>query len=93
VCSSDLVGGILLAFVLSIGLLVASLFGVYIQPLALAISAMFSLLMCGMILYETGDIMNGGQTNYVLATISLYVSIYNLFTSLLQLLGFAAGDD
>ncbi|MGQ0698733.1 MAG: Bax inhibitor-1/YccA family protein [Panacagrimonas sp.] len=88
-----LVGGILLAFVLSIGLLVASLFGVYLQPLALAVSAMFSLLMCGMILYQTGDIINGGETNYVLATVTLYVSIYNLFTSLLHLLGFAAGED
>ncbi|MFA5940528.1 MAG: Bax inhibitor-1/YccA family protein [Sinimarinibacterium sp.] len=88
-----LFSGILLAFVLSIGLLVASLFGVYLQPLALGISAMFTLLMCGMILYQTGEIVNGGETNYVLATVSLYVAIYNLFTSLLHLLGFAAGDD
>jgi len=88
-----LVGGIILAFVLSIGLLVASLFGVYLQPLSLAISAMFALLMCGMILYQTGDIINGGETNYVLATVSLYLSIYNLFVSLLQLLGYANSDD
>jgi modulator of FtsH protease len=90
---SFLVGGVLLAFVLSIGLLVASLFGYYYQPLALGISAMFALLMVGMILWQTSDIVNGGETNYVLATIGLYVSIYNLFTSLLQLLGFASGDD
>lgn len=88
-----LFGGIMLAFVLSIGLLVASLVGVYFQPLALGLSAMFSLLMCGLILYQTGEIMNGGETNYVLATVTLYVSIYNLFTSLLHLLGFASGDD
>ena len=88
-----LFGGILLAFVLSIGMLVASLFGFYFQPLALGISAMFALLMCGLILYQTGEIMNGGETNYVLATVTLYVSIYNLFTSLLHLLGFAAGED
>lgn len=88
-----LTAGILLAFVLSIGVLVASLFGVQLQPLALAVSAMFALLMCGLILYQTGDIVNGGETNYVLATVTLYVSIYNLFTSLLHLLGFAAGDD
>lgn len=88
-----LFGGILLAFVLSIGVLVASLFGLYLQPLALAVSAMFALLMCGMILYQTGEIVNGGETNYVLATVTLYVSIYNLFTSLLHLLGFAAGDE
>ncbi len=88
-----LFSGILLAFVLSIGLLVASLFGYHLQPLALGISAMFSLLMCGLILYQTGEIVNGGETNYVLATVTLYISIYNLFTSLLHLLGFAAGDD
>jgi len=51
------------------------------------------LLMAGMILYQTGEIINGGETNYVLATVSLYVTIYNLFTSLLHLLGFAQGDD
>lgn len=88
-----LASGILLAFVLSIGLLVAALFGVQVQPLALGVSAMFALLMSGMILYQTGEIVNGGETNYVLATISLYVAIYNLFTSLLHLLGFASGDD
>lgn len=88
-----LFGGIMLAFVLSIGVLVASMFGVYLQPLTLAISAMFALLMCGLILYQTGDIVNGVETNYVLATISLYVAIYNLFTSLLHLLGFASSDD
>lgn len=88
-----LVGGILLAFALSIGMLVASFFGVHLQPLSLAISAMFALLMCGMILYQTGEIINGGETNYVLATVSLYLSIYNLFISLLQILGFANSDD
>ncbi|WP_420465854.1 Bax inhibitor-1/YccA family protein [Panacagrimonas sp.] len=88
-----LFGGILLAFVLSIGMLVASMFGFYFQPLALGISAMFALLMCGLILYQTGEIVNGGETNYVLATVTLYVSIYNLFTSLLHLLGFASGEE
>lgn len=88
-----LAGGIMLAFVLSLGLLVASFFGIHLQPLALAISAMFALLMCGLILYQTGEIVNGGETNYILATVTLYVSIYNLFTSLLHLLGFASNDD
>lgn len=88
-----LAGGILLAFVASIGVLIASMFGVQVQPFALAVSAMFALLMCGMILFQTGEIVNGGETNYILATISLYVSIYNLFTSLLHLLGFASKDD
>ncbi|HSW14727.1 MAG TPA: Bax inhibitor-1/YccA family protein [Solimonas sp.] len=87
-----LAGGMVLMLVLMVGLLVASLMGYYFQPLALALSAMVALLMCAMILYQTGEIVNGGETNYVLATISLYVSIYNLFTSLLHLLGFANDD-
>jgi modulator of FtsH protease len=88
-----LFSGIMLAFVLSIAVLVGSMLGYPLQPLALGISAMFSLLMCGLILYQTGEIVNGGETSYVLATVTLYVSIYNLFTSLLHLLGFASGDD
>lgn len=88
-----LVGGILIAFGLAIVSLVASLMGFHMQPLALAVSAMFSVLMCGMILYQTGEIVNGGETNYILATVGLYVAIYNLFTSLLHLLGFAMGED
>jgi modulator of FtsH protease len=88
-----LFSGIMLAFVLSIGVLVATMLGYQLQPLSLAISAMFALLMCGLILYQTGEIVNGGETSYVLATVTLYVSIYNLFTSLLHLLGFSANDD
>ena len=45
-----------------------------------------------LILFETGRVINGGETNYIRATVTLYVSIYNLFTSLLHLLG-AFGDD
>ncbi len=88
-----LFAGILLAFVAAIGVLVASFFGVNVQPMALGVSALFALLMCGLILYQTGEIVNGGETNYVLATVTLYVSIYNLFTSLLHLLGFASGEE
>jgi modulator of FtsH protease len=61
--------------------------------LALAVSTMFVLLMCGLILYQTSEIVNGGETNYIMATVTLYVSIYNLFTSLLHLLGAFGGDD
>ena len=49
--------------------------------------------MSGMILFQTSEIIHGGETNYILATVSLYVSIYNLFLSLLQLLGVFSGDD
>ena len=54
--------------------------------LNLAISALFVLVSSGLILYDTSRIINGGETNYIIATISLYISIYNLFISLLQLM-------
>ena len=54
---------------------------------------MFVLLMSGLILYETSNLVHGGETNYIMATVTLYVSIFNLFTSLLHLLGFAGKDD
>jgi len=77
---------------LFVGILVAFLAGLaayfFEMPgLSLAVSAMFVLLMSGLILYETSQIIHGGETNYIMATITLYVSIYNLFTSLLHLLG------
>ncbi len=67
----------------------ASFFGYYISGAHLAISSAVVLLMSGFILYDTSRIINGGETNYIMATVSLYVSIYNLFTSLLHLLGAA----
>ena len=80
--------GILVAFLAGIGAAVFS-----IPALSLAVSAMFILLMSAMILYQTSAMIHGGETNYILATISLYVSIYNLFLSLLQLLGAFSGED
>lgn len=59
----------------------------------MAINGVIVLLMSGFILYDTSRIVNGGETNYVLATIGLYLNILNLFTSLLQLLGFFSSDD
>ena len=56
------------------------------------LNAVGAVLMSGFILYQTSLMVNGGETNYILATIGLYVSIYNLFTSLLHLLGVAADD-
>ena len=77
---------------LMVGILVAFLAGLasffFTMPgLSLAVSAMFVLLMSGLILYQTSQIIHGGETNYVMATLTLYISIYNLFTSLLHLLG------
>ena len=79
--------GILVAFLASI----ASLF-LAIPGLSLAVSAMFILLMSGLILYQTSEIIHGGETNYIMATVTLYIAIYNLFLSLLQLLG-VMGDE
>ncbi len=80
--------GILVAFLAGLGAVFFS-----IPALSLAVSAMFILLMSALILYETSAIIHGGETNYILATVSLYVSIYNLFLSLLQLLAAFSGDD
>jgi modulator of FtsH protease len=54
---------------------------------------MFILLMSGMILWQTSEIIHGGETNYIMATVSLYITIFNLFISLLQILGVMSGDD
>jgi modulator of FtsH protease len=89
---SFLVVGVLVAFIAGIVSLVAALVGYPMPALALTVSAMFAFLMCGMILWQTSEIVNGGETNYVLATVGLYVSIYNLFTSLLHLLGAFMGE-
>jgi len=80
--------GILVAFVLSIG-------NIFFQmpALSLAVSAMFIILMSGLIAYETSAILHGGETNYISATVTLYVAIYNLFLSLLQILGVMGSDD
>ena len=86
-------GGFLFA-----GMVIAILAGLgamffQIPALGLAVSAMVALLSAGLILFETSRIVNGGETNYVLATVGLYVSIFNLFTSLLSLFGFGGSDD
>jgi len=85
---SFLMVGIVVAFVAGLG---AVFFEV--QALSLVISSMFVLLMSGLILYETSNIIHGGETNYIMATVTLYVSIFNLFTSLLHLLGFINSED
>jgi modulator of FtsH protease len=75
--------------------LLASLAGLFLQipGLHLAISAAVILLMSAYILFETGQMVNGGQTNYILTTIGLYIAILNIFTSLLHLLGALSGED
>ena len=86
--------GIILAFVASIILLISSMMGYYFPLMMLGISSLFALLMCGLILFQTSAIIHGGEDNYVMATVTLYISIYNLFTSLLHILAaFMGGDD
>ena len=80
--------GILVAFLAGIAALVFS-----IPALSLAVSAMFILLMSGFILFQTSQLVHEPNTNYIMATVALYVSIYNLFTSLLFLFGMFGGDD
>jgi modulator of FtsH protease len=80
--------GILVAFLAGIASMFLSMPG-----LSLAVSAMFVLLMSGLILYQTSQIVHGGETNYIMATVTLYISIYNLFLSLLHLLGAFSGND
>ena len=80
--------GILVAFLAS---LAAFLFS--IPALALAVSAMFIVLMSMLIMYQTSEIIHGGETNYIMATVTLYVALFNLFQSLLMILGIFGGDD
>ena len=85
---TTLFAGVLVAFLAGLG---AWFFAM--PALSLAVSALFALLMSAMIAYETSAIIHGGERNYVLATVTLFVSLFNLFASLLQLLGLAGGDD
>ena len=75
--------------------LIAGLTAMFFQmpALGLAVSAMVALLSAGLILFETSRIVNGGETNYVMATVSLYVSVFNLFTSLLSLFGLGGSHE
>lgn len=83
-----LMTGIMVAFVAGIANIFFNFSG-----LSLAVSSMFLVLSSLMILWQTSRIVHGGETNYIMATANLYVSIYNVFVSLLQLLGALGGDD
>lgn len=85
-------GFIMVGLVIAILAAVANIF-LAIPALSLAISAAIILVMSGFILYETSQIVHGGETNYIMATVSLYLSLYNIFTSLLHILGIFGGDD
>jgi modulator of FtsH protease len=85
--SFSFMGGFLFVGVFAAFLLGLAAIFFHLPMLSLAVSALFVLLSSGLILYQTGEIVNGGETNYVMATVSLYVNIFNLFMSLLNLLG------
>ena len=82
-----LFAGIMVVFIAAI----ANIF-LAMPALALAVSGAIILLMSGFILFDTSRIINGGETNYIMATYGLYLSIFNIFISLLQILGIM-GDD
>lgn len=82
---------------LFVGLLVAVVAGIaniflHIPALSLAVSSAIILIMSGFILFDTSRIIRGGETNYIRATVSLYLNIYNIFVHLLHLLGVMSDD-
>lgn len=86
-------GGMLFAGMVLV--IIAALANIFMEipALSLAISAIVILIMSGFILYDTSRIINGGETNYIVATVGLYLSLYNIFVNLLALLGVLSGDD
>ena len=89
---SFLGGFLFVGLLVVLGAILLNLF-VQIPAMSLAISSAVVLLMSGFILYDTSRIIHGGETNYVMATISLYLSIYNMFIHLLSILGIMGGDE
>lgn len=88
-----LMAGMMVVIFSMLALLVAGLFGFAMPMASLALSAAVALLMAGFMLFDTSRLINGGETNYIMATVGIYLSIYNLFVSLLQLIGAFSGDD
>lgn len=84
-------GFLFTGLIVAIVAMLANLF-LQIPALSLALSSVIILIMSGLILYDTSRIINGGETNYIRATVSLYLSIYNIFVHLLHLLG-AFGEE
>ncbi len=89
---SFLSGFLMAGFIVIIVAFIANLF-LQLPALHLALSVGFMLFSSAAILYQTGAIINGGERNYVLATVTLFVSIYNIFISLLNLLTALTGND
>lgn len=88
---SYLTGFLITGMIVMLVAIVANIF-LQIPVLSLAISAAIVFIMSGYILFETSQIIHGGQRNYILATASLYLSLYNIFVSLLHILGVMSDD-
>jgi modulator of FtsH protease len=89
---SAMTGFLVTGLIVAIVAMIANIF-LAIPALSLTISSVVVLIMSGLILADTSRIIRGGETNYIRATVGLYLSIYNLFTSLLHLLGAFGGDE
>ncbi|MCB1687313.1 MAG: Bax inhibitor-1/YccA family protein [Halioglobus sp.] len=85
-------GFLLVGLLVAVVAMIANIF-LAIPALSLTISAAIVMIMSGLILFDTSRIINGGETNYIRATVSLYLDIYNLFIHLLSLLTAFSGDD
>lgn len=85
-------GFLMVGLLVAVVAMIANIF-LAIPALSLTISAAVVMIMSGLILYDTSRIINGGETNYIRATVSLYLDIYNLFIHLLHLLTALSGDD
>ena len=83
---------LIVGFFVVIGVIICSLF-FDLSAFAAAISGMMVLIACALMLYQTSQIVLGGETNYIIATNNLFVSIYLLFMNLLSLFGIMGGDD
>jgi modulator of FtsH protease len=75
-------------------ILVASIANIWLQmpALMLTVSALAVLIFSAFILVDLQRVVNGGETNYVTATLSIYLSVYNVFSNLLAILGIVGGD-
>ncbi len=85
-------GFLMVGLLVAVVAMIANIF-LHIPALSLTISAAIIMIMSGLILYDTSRIINGGETNYIRATVSLYLNVYNLFIHMLHLLTAFSGDD
>ncbi|MFV8817320.1 Bax inhibitor-1/YccA family protein [Haliea sp. E17] len=89
---SYMAGFLTVGLLVAVVAMIANIF-LAIPAVSLAISSAMVLIMSGLILFDTSRIIHGGETNYIRATVALYLDIYNLFVHLLYLLTALGGDD